>query len=176
MSDIILELPAEEHEAGANQYKEEFFSNQEPIINGSALLDQMDYKAWLNHTRKNNNPASVGQDWVAATTFFAVRKSDNRIVGMIDVRHNLDNAFLAAYGGHIGYSVRPSERKKGYATQMLLLALQYAKSLHLPKVMLGAYADNVASIKTILKCGGILSESKQHTNGKPMKIYWIEIS
>ena len=93
---------------------------------------------------------------------------------MIDVRHSLDNEFLANFGGH-GYSVRPSERRKGYAAQMLELALGYAKTIGLSCVMLGCYSDNEASIKTILKCGGVLDETKPYADGKSMNVYWISL-
>lgn len=175
MTDIVLELPTMQHELMADQFKKEFFKNNEKIINGSALLDQMDFREWLNNTQRNSKPETVRNDWVVANTFFAVRRSDNEIIGIIDIRHNLNNKFLADYGGHIGYAVRPRERKKGYATQMLLMALKYAKSLNLTKVMLSCYTDNIASQKTIIKCGGILTELKTHIDGKPMNVYWIEI-
>lgn len=176
MSEIILELPTIKHEFIANQFKEEFFKNHEKIINGSALYDQMEYKEWLDYNKKNSSSATVSDNWVVATTFFAVRKSDNKIIGMIDIRHSLENEFLAEYGGHIGYAVRPSERKKGYAIQMLRMALEYAASIKLSKVMLCCYADNTASIKTITKCGGVFSESKKYIDGKTVNIYWIDIS
>jgi predicted acetyltransferase len=175
LEDIVLEMPTIQHEMMANQFKEEFFEHNEQIINGSALLDKMDYREWLNNIERNNIPETVRNDWVAATTYFAVRKSDNKIIGIIDIRHNLDNKFLADYGGHIGYSVRPNERRKGYATQMLKMALEYARSLNLKKVMLGCYTDNIASIKTIIKCGGILTESKPYVDGRLMNVYWIGI-
>ncbi len=176
MSDMILELPTIKHEFIANQFKEEFFEKHEKIINGSALFDQMDYKEWLDHNQRSSNAATVSKDWVVATTFFAVRKSDNKIIGMIDIRHSLENEFLADYGGHIGYAVRPSERKKGYATQMLRMALEYAASINLSTIMLCCYADNTASIKTITKCGGVFSESKKYVDGNAVNIYWIDIS
>jgi predicted acetyltransferase len=147
----------------------------EPVINGSALFDRMEFREWLGANRRNRDPGTVGKDWVTASTFFAVRTSDGKIVGMIDVRHNLDNKFLADYGGHIGYSVCPSERRKGYAVRMLTLALEYAKTLGIPRVMLGCYADNIASIKTIVRCGGVLAGTKPYTDGKPMHVYWIDI-
>lgn len=175
MVEIVLELPAADHESGANQFKQEFFLQNEPAINGSALFDQMDYKEWLEHTTKNRSPEAVNRKWVPASTFFGVRKSDGKIVGMIDIRHNLDNSFLASYGGHIGYSVRPSERRKGYAGQMLSSALEFAKSIYLSKVMLGCYSDNTASVKTILKYGGILTETKPYADGKLMHVYWINL-
>jgi predicted acetyltransferase len=156
MEENELQFPGTRHEERAEEFKREFFVHNESCINSSALLDQMPYREWLSNTVRNSHAETVRKDWVVATTFFAVRKRDDRIVGMIDIRHSLDNAFLSQYGGHIGYAVRPSERRKGYATGMLHMALSYAKSLGLRKVMLGCYANNVASIKTIEKCGGIL--------------------
>lgn len=175
MVEIELQIPTQEHRLRAEEFKQEFFDRGESVINGSALLDQMPYSEWLANTGQNRDPKTVREDWVVATTFFAVRACDNKIIGMIDVRHNLDNVFLEKYGGHIGYAVRPDERRKGYATQMLNLALAYAKSLGLTRVMLGCYSSNSASIRTIAKCGGVLTETKPYLDGKPMQIYWIEI-
>ena len=175
MDAIQLKLPALEDESRAEEFKNEFFANGEKVINGSALYDQMEYREWLIHTNHCANAETVSDDWVVSTNFFAVRKSDEHIVGIIDIRHSLDHPFLAQYGGHIGYAVRPSERQKGYATQMLKLALDYAKSIGLNKVMLGCYADNASSIKTINKCGGVLTETKPYADGKPMNVYWIAL-
>lgn len=176
MAEIILELPTIRHEPMANLFKKEFFENNEPMINGSALFDQMDYREWLDNTERNRNPETVRDDWVLASTFFAIRKSDDKIIGMIDIRHSLDNKFLKEYGGHIGYSVRPSERRKGYATEILKLGLEYAKSLGLKRVMLGCFTSNTASIKTIIKCGGVLTESKSYVDDIPMYVFWIELN
>lgn len=175
MTEMSLVLPAIQHENFANDFKKEFFGNGESVINGSALFDQMEYRAWLENTKKNSSPATVQPNWVVATTFFAVRKSDEKLIGMIDIRHSLDNQLLAEYGGHIGYSILPSERRKGYATQMLKLALDYAKTLNLKKVMLGCKSNNIASQKTIVKCGGKLTEQKPYVDGTPVNIYWIDL-
>lgn len=175
MDKIKLVLPTKEHKIEAEHYKEEFFAAGETVINGSALLDQMEYDDWLEHTENNRNPQTVKSDWVPADTFFAILVNSGRIVGMIDIRHNLDNDFLASYGGHIGYSVRPGERQKGYATEMLRQALVYAKSLGLSKVMLGCRSDNLASKKTIEACGGTLTEVKPYRDGDMMNVYWITL-
>ena len=174
MDELELVRPMPSHKNGAEEFKREFYSCGEQVINGSALLDQMEYDKWLENTRRNSNPETVRTDWVVADTFFAVRKTDGRIIGTVDIRHNLDNEFLSEYGGHIGYAVRPSERRKGYATQILKMALKHAKSIGLSRVMLGCYADNLASIKTIEKCGGVPAETKPYADGKPMNVYWIE--
>lgn len=175
METIKLAAPAVEHQAAAEDYKGEFFSAGEAVINGSALLDQMEYPGWLEHVRQNSSPHTVQPDWVVSSTFFAIRERDGRIIGMIDIRHSLSNEFLAQYGGHIGYSVRPGERRRGYATQMLKLALAYARSLGLSRVMLGCYSDNLPSKKVIETCGGVKTATKPYTDGKPMDLYWIEL-
>lgn len=135
----------------------------------------MEFDDWLLYTTKNRNPETVNSEWVQASTFFAVRKSDEKIVGVIDLRHNLNNSFLKEYGGHIGYAVRPSERRKGYASDMLSQVICFAKKLGLQKVMLGCYSDNTASVKVIEKCGGKLFETKPYLDGKPMRVYFIDV-
>lgn len=174
MLDITLTFPSEEFEAEAIDYKREFFNYGETVINGSALWDKTDsYDVWLNQIINNSREETVQPDWVPSSTFFGVRKDDNKIVGMIDIRHHIDHPFLREYGGHIGYSVRPSERKKGYATGMLKLSLDYCKDIGLKKVMLGCYKDNIASVKTIEKCGGVFEKELNYTDGKPMLVFWV---
>jgi len=175
MDELVLVRPAPAHRSSAEEFKREFFNCGEQVINGSALLDKMEFGEWLEKVEKNRNPETVSKDWVVADTFFAVRKTDGRIIGTVDIRHNLDNEFLSKYGGHIGYAVRPSERRRGYATQILKMALKHAKSIGLSSVMLGCYSDNLASIRTIEKCGGVLAETKPYLDGRPMNVYWITL-
>ena len=186
MSELELQLPTLYHKKAAEDFKSEFLEMQEPVIYGSALFDQMEYEQWLTHNINNRHESTVSIGWVTATTFFAVRKRDLKIVGMIDIRHNLGNEFLAQYGGHIGYSVRPGERKKGYATEILKMGIDYAKSLNIEKLMIACFSDNIPSIKTIIKCGGVLTEAKPYADGllvnianseeKLVNIYWIDLS
>jgi len=129
----------------------------------------------LINTTNNRQESTVKSGWVVSDTFFAVNKSDNRIIGIIDIRHNLNNDTLKKYFGHIGYAVRPSERKKGYTTKILKMGLEYAKTLHIEKVMLGCYSDNTASIKTIERCSGKLTETKQYIDRKILNIYWVKL-
>jgi predicted acetyltransferase len=184
MNELELQLPALHHKIAAQNFKNEFFEIQEQLIPGSALFDQMEYDEWLIHNTNNRHENTVAIGWVVATTFFAIRKSDHKMIGMIDVRHNLGNEFLAQFGGHLGYSVCPSERKKGYATEMLKMALEYTKSLGIEKVMIACFANNIPSIRTIEKCGGVFTETKTLSNvgfdilseeeGKFINIYWVD--
>lgn len=175
MKNIKLVLPDKNMVNEANDFKNSFFREGEYIINGSALFDHLNFYEWLEMNEANRNQATVRADWVQATTFFAVRENDNKIVGIIDIRHNLNNMFLATYAGHIGYSVVPEERNKGIAVQMLTLAKCYCEELGLDKVMLSTASTNTASIKTILKCGGVLTDVVPY-NDALLNIYWIDLT
>lgn len=172
---LILEEPSEKHREAALAFKQEFLDAGEMVINGSALLDQMDFDEWLANCARNANPETVRDDWTVATTCFAVRVCDGAIVGIIDIRHSLATDFLAQYGGHIGYSVRPTQRRRGYATQMLALALDRCRKLGLSAIRIGCYASNEASIRVIEANGGTLAEEKPYLDGIPMRIYAITL-
>ena len=169
MDNLILVKPTIDLKEKALEYKKEHFDNGEQIINGSALLDKLDYEDWIKHIEKS----SVDENWVDASTFFVLRELDKRIIGMVDIRHRL-NKFLAHFGGHIGYSVRPSERKKGYGTKILEKGLKYAKTINIRRVMLACYKDNEGSKKIIVKCGGKLAEEYTYIDNKIIQIYWID--
>jgi len=96
-----------------------------------------------------------------------------RLVGVLKLRHYL-NEFLEKHGGHIGYGIRPSERRKGYGDKILQLALPEAKKLGLEKVLLTCNDDNLGSISIIEKSGGILQD-KIESGGKLTRRYWINL-
>ena len=103
----------------------------------------------------------------------AIRKSDRRIVGMINVRYDLTEE-MYRYLGHIGYCVRKSERQKGYAAEMLRLALKEAKKIGLDRVLLTVDSDKTASIATMKKNGAVLENEVPYL-GKITQRYWIEL-
>lgn len=86
---------------------------------------------------------------------YLVFNDDKKLVGLLNIRHDLSEELVQKYG-HIGYGVRPSERRKGYATKMLQIALEECRKLGMSKVVLGCYKENVGSSKTIIKNGGEL--------------------
>ena len=111
---------------------------------------------------------------VPSSTYLAVRRSDDRLVGIIDLRHHIDHPILGTWGGHIGYSVHPDERRKGYATRMLQLDLENARKLGIQRVMVTCDDGNTASEKTILKNGGVY-EKDVLVDGRVVKRFWIEL-
>ena len=169
---LRLIRPSKEHELQALDFKQEFFDNNERVINGSELLDQMDsYDEWLKSVTDNTSSDTVNPSWVVTDTYFAFDDND-RIVGIIDLRHEL-NDFLKDFGNS-GYSVRPSERRKGYATQMLHLIVQRAGEIGISNLQFSVERDNEPSIRTITKNGGVYERSFTF-EGEEADVYMIDV-
>jgi len=172
MNRITFVVPTKEHEAKAREYIEEHNKNGEYVMFGGALIGKKPYDDWLRQLKNNSDEKTVDPKWVVSSTLFAM--NGEKIIGMIDIRHTL-NQYLQAYGGHIGYGVRPTERNKGYAAEILNLGLVFCRNLGLKKVMLVCHKDNHGSSKTIEKCGGTLEREFLYTDGEPFQVYWISI-
>ena len=167
---IKLKRPIKEYESEALAFKKEFIDNGEQTINGSELLDQMDsYDEWLKSVSDNTSQETVNPSWVVTDTYFAFDENE-RLVGIIDLRHEL-KGFLKDFGNS-GYSVRPSERRKGYATEMLRLIIERAAEIGLGKLQLSVERTNEPSVKTILKNGGKYERSFTF-EGEDADVYMI---
>lgn len=167
---IKLIRPKIELKEKAIDFRQEFFDNHEMIINGSELLDKTEnYEDWLKAITDNTNIETVNSNWVVTDTFFAVDETE-RLIGIIDLRHTL-NDFLKDLG-NCGYSVRPSERKKGNATQMLHLLLDVARNAGLRELHLSVEKKNIPSIKSIRRNGGTYERSFQF-EGEEADVYTI---
>jgi predicted acetyltransferase len=158
-----------------NQYYDfikDWEKNNEAIVPYAARLLDMDYKTWLEHTYKMKDKDTCPPNLVPAHTYFLVSE-DKRILGAVNIRHYL-NEYLLNYGGHIGYGVRPSERKKGYASKMLSMALPIAKEFGIERALITCDKDNTASARTIINNGGVL-ENEVVEDGEITQRYWIEL-
>ena len=111
---------------------------------------------------------------VPSSTFFLLDTERNILLGAVNIRHYL-NDYLLKYGGHIGDGIRPSERGKGYGTEMIRLALIECEKLGINKVLMVCDKDNIASAKTIINNGGILENEIIDDDGDINQRYWIEL-
>lgn len=175
MDKLILRLPDEADEAQAWAYREAVLQVDNGTVNGGGGLGESEsYSAWLAQNIANRRAETVKPGLVPATTFVAVREADGVLVGFIDIRHTL-NEHLLNFGGHIGYSVHPAERGKGYATEMLRQALAFCREeLELNRVLVTCDAVNEASRRTILSQGGVF-EDERDQNGEAVQRYWITL-
>jgi len=173
MDKIILVKPDLSYADEIIKYKEESLK-ESPIINGSAGLDRFSsIEIWFEELKKRSNEDTVPEGLVPSSTYLGVREKDNYIVGMIDIRHYL-NEYLTQVGGHIGYGIRKTERNKGYAKQMLKLALEKCKELKIKKVLITCDEDNIASEKVILSANAKL-EDIRNVDGENKKRFWIDL-
>ena len=173
MEKIILVKPDLSYADEIIKYKEESLK-ESPLINGSAGLNRFSsIEDWLEELNKRSCEDTVPKGLVPSSTYLGVREKDNYIVGMIDIRHYL-NEYLTQAGGHIGYGVRKTERNKGYAKQMLKLSLEKCKELKIKKVLITCDEDNIASEKVILSANAKF-EDIRNVDGENKKRFWIDL-
>lgn len=110
---------------------------------------------------------------VPDSTFFLLDEERNIFIGAVNIRHYL-NDYLLQYGGHIGDGIRPSERRKGYATELIRLSLLECKKLGIDRVLMVCDKDNIGSRKSIINNGGVLENEFVDEKGNTNQRYWIE--
>lgn len=134
------------------EYVEEHYSNYERSISASLGMTNMNFEEWVK--KVNRNTAVADDEWGTYYLYLAFDDND-KLIGLLNIRFNLSNNLREQYGD-IGYGVRPSERRKGYATKMLEYALNICKEKNMEYAILGCYENNYGSNRTIIKNGGIL--------------------
>lgn len=176
MDELILVKPSMEYAGEIKAFSREIAesSDEDKFAGCNSLQNYGSPEEWIEYLKVMENPETCPKGRVPSTTYMALRKSDSRVVGMIDLRHHIDHPVLGLWGGHIGYSVRPSERRKGYAKEMLRLDLEKCRELGLKKVMITCNSENTASERTIIANGGAF-EREVEAEGKIIKRYWINL-
>lgn len=175
MAELELMRPTSEFASQIVEYRQEFLDAGDSM-DGTGPLRRMEHpEEYVQACAEYENPKTVPAHLVEATQFMLVRKNDNKLVGMIQVRHRF-NEYLEKYAGHIGYSVRPSERRKGYAKEMLRMALPYCREIGLDRVLITCIDGNVGSEKTILANGGVYESTVYEPNDNVnLKRFWITL-
>ena len=133
--------------------------------------DYRDFDYYLENLERK-----VEQDGrVPDSVFFCLDVDRDIFVGAVNIRHYLNESLLFT-GGHIGDGIRPSERRKGYATAMIGLALEECKKLGIHRVLMTCDKDNIGSAKSIMNNGGVLENEVVNEEGVPEQRYWISLS
>lgn len=177
MEPIKLILPSEEILDQVWAYRRECEAADSSMDGCGPLRYNESAAQWLADVRAYTDPATLPEGKVIATQFLSVRESDGKLVGMLQVRHYL-NEYLRSFGGHIGYSVRPGERRKGYGKEQLRQTLIWCKqTLGLDKVLITCNTSNEGSRRTILSAGGVY-EGTAHEPDRNVNLerYWITLS
>lgn len=172
---MILIKPSAEYAEQIEEYRREFIDAGDSMDGCGSLRRIADPTEYIKKCKDYERPETLPEGLVIATQFLFIRESDNRLVGMIQVRHYF-NDYLSKYGGHIGYSIRPSERRKGYAKAMLAAVLPFCREINLEKILITCNDNNIASEKTIISNGGIY-ESTVFEPGEniQLKRFWITL-
>ncbi|WMM23285.1 GNAT family N-acetyltransferase [Tissierella sp. MB52-C2] len=173
MGRLKLVLPAMEFEDEIMNYKKEFIENNDSMDGTRGLSNIETFSEWYIGVCNDRKEETVRKGLVPSTTYLVISTDDGRLVGMVDIRHRLDDQILKV-GGHIGGSVRKSERQRGYGTEMLSLALEECKRLKIKEVLITCNKDNIASAKTIINNGGKL-ENELQEGDTIFQRYWITL-
>ena len=168
--------PTIEYAQQIRAYRKEFLDSGDSMDGTGALRRFEKPLDWIEYSNRCKDPLTVPEGLVPATQYMLVREEDRKIVGMIQIRHCF-NPYLEKYGGHIGYSVAPSERRRGYAAQMLKTVLPKCRDLGIDKVLLTCIRGNEGSRRTILKNGGVYESTVyEPEEGVYLERYWIDLS
>jgi len=153
---FILTKPHEKYFPAIQSYKQDFLDSGDELGHGDCALQHIDdLSAWLSYNRALENHENAESSWTAFDQYLYVRQSDGCVVGMINYRRADNDAQLADYAGNMGYAVRPSERRKGYAKAMLKACLNQCFERGIDDIVIACDKSNDASKRLIMACGGV---------------------
>ena len=171
MTSVRLVSLTHEYEKHLHEMMDEWTATDEKIIPYAIRrVDYHDFEAYLRAFEEDANP-KAGR--VPQTTFFLLDEERDIFLGAVNIRHYLNEALLLN-GGHIGDGIRPSERRRGYATAMIALALEECRKLGIDRALMVCNKNNIASAKSIIRNGGVL-ENEVEVDGEIEQRYWLEI-
>ena len=145
-------------------------AGEEPYCGASGRVG---YMGWLLLLDRQSKPECMDYGSNPNEIYFLMDDEEKKIYGFGQLRP-YDTVDVLTWAGHIGYSVRPSRRRRGYATRMLAAALEVCRELGLSRVMIASDSENAASARTIERCGGVM-ENEVPEDGRLTRRYWIDL-
>ena len=174
MDEIKLLKPTMEYADDIMKFRQELLDVNSEFAGCGPLNNCSTTDEWLKIIDILENEETCPKGGVTSNSYIAIRLSDDKIVGIIDFRHHINHPILSVWGGHMGYTVRPNERRKGYSKEMLRQNLQNCRNYGLDKILVTCDCDNIASEKTIITNGGKF-EKEVNVDDKKIKRYWIQL-
>lgn len=175
MGEIFLTEPTREFLEQIAEYRKEFLEAGDSMDGTSGLRRYEKPEDWILWVENARNWETCPEGWVPDIQYLSVRRSDRKIVGMLDIRLDTTPDILLLHG-MIGYSIRKSERKKKFGIRQLELGLQICKERGMKQVLITCDKSNYASAATIKANGGILeNEVVSPETGEMIQRYWITL-
>ena len=155
------------------EFKEKIIEAGERFC-GVSGLERLDFDEWLERNKSIESKSTCPDGIVPAMQYIYTDDDESKVIGMINLRLEL-NDFLMKFGGHMGYSIAPGERRKGNAKAMLKEGLKFYKNHGYEKVLITCDLNNIASARTIEACGGVLENILKEDEFHSTKRYWIKL-
>jgi len=168
---IELVFPSAKHK----KLCEEFVKAHEgeKHVPGASGIEKLPFDEWLEKVRAKHEGENLPKGYVPSTNLLCLY--EGRLVGIVDIRHHLNERLLAA-GGHIGYTVHKAERRKGFGKAVLQASAAYAKKhFGITTVLVTCHENNEASRRTIKACGGVYENTVYDEELGDVERYWIDV-
>ena len=172
MSELRLMSPTAEYAEQIDGFRAEMLEAESDFAGCGGLKHCNCAADWLDELELLKGESTCPNGLVPSSSFLAVCKG--RVVGVIELRHRIDTPILSSWGGHIGFSVRPSERRRGYAKEMLRQLLSVCRARGMGSVLVTCGTENIASERTITANGGVF-DSEITVDGRKIKRFWIKL-
>ncbi|MEK5441114.1 MULTISPECIES: GNAT family N-acetyltransferase [unclassified Fredinandcohnia] len=173
MQQVTLIRPSLDYQFEYLSFYNEWKESNEDMVPWVISKDPSNFQDMLQSLFDAEKGENLPENWVPDSTFWLVGEN-KKVIGAVNIRHRLTETLFNS-GGHIGYGIRPSERRKGYASKLLALSLEKAKELGIQKALVVCDEDNIGSLKTIVNNGGVPDTDFIEEDGNVIKRFWIEI-